>query len=128
MWHYLKFSIDDRPLCVVTRPIVWLVIASAIAGVCGILSGVAYGAFRDSFHFAIEFGLRLAGAGAVAGFVMGLWSGLDRLNWPEEEWGGPSKPRRLLPLVKVNSQSSRQLMSTKLIDSKLPDMVSRNGC
>jgi hypothetical protein len=106
MWHYLKLAFDSRPLCVVTRPLAGLVIAGVLAGVCGLLGGFAQSAFQDSLSIAIKCGSRLAGAGAVAGFVMGFWSGLDRLNWPEDEWDGPKKPSRLLPLVKVHSEPS----------------------
>jgi hypothetical protein len=102
MWHHLKFWLDSRPLCVVTRPLAGLVVAGTIAGVFGSLCGLAYGAFHDSLYFAIVDGLRLAGAGAAAGFIGGLWSGLDRLNWPVDEWDGSEKPSRLLPLVKVH--------------------------
>jgi hypothetical protein len=104
MWHHLKFCLDSRSLCVVTRPIAGLVIAGAIAGVFGLLGGLVYGAFHDSLHFAIVGGLRLAGAGVVAGFIPGLLSGLDRLNWPVDEGDRSEKPSRLLPLVKIHSE------------------------
>jgi hypothetical protein len=123
MWHHFKFCFDSRPLCVVTRPVAGLVIAGAIAGVCGLLGGLAQSAFQDSLSFAIKCGSRLAGAGAVAGFVMGFWSGLDRMNWPEDEWDGPKKPSRLLPLLQVNSESPRQPIRTTTIGSRLPEAV-----
>jgi hypothetical protein len=127
MWHYLKLAFDSRSLCVVTRPIAGLVIAGVVAGVCGLLGGFAHGAFHDSPQFAIVGGLRLAGAGAVAGFIMGLWSGSDRMKWPEDECGGPKKPSRLLPLVKVNSESPRQPIRTTLSGTRLPEAVVKKG-
>jgi len=127
MWHYLKLAFDSWPLCVVTRPLAGLLIAGVLAGVCGLLGGFAQSASQDSLNFAIKCGLRLAGAGAVAGFVMGFLSGLDRMNWPEDEWDGPKKPSRLLPLLKVNSESPRQPNRTTLIGSRLPELMSKKG-
>jgi hypothetical protein len=104
MWHYLKYSLDSQPWCVVTRPIAGLAFAGVIAGAFGLICGLAYGAVHNSFDFAIVAGLRLAGAGMVAGFVAGLWSGLDRSNCPDDEWGRAEKPNRMLPLVKAHTE------------------------
>jgi hypothetical protein len=104
MWHYLTFVFDSRPLCVVTRPLAGFVIAGVLAGVIGMIGGFTHGAFHDNLHVAIEGGFRLASAGAAAAFVMGLWSGVDRLNWPFDEWVRSETLNSLLPLVEVNAE------------------------
>jgi hypothetical protein len=101
MLTYFKICFDSPRLCLVTRPLAGLVFAGAIAGAFGLMCGLAYGAFHNSLDFAILGGLRLGGAGAVAGFVVGLLSGVDRIHWPVDAWGELEKPGRLLPLKKV---------------------------
>jgi hypothetical protein len=102
MVTYLKIWFDSRRMCLVIRPLAGLVFAGAIAGIFGLMCGLAYGAFHNSLDFAIVGGLRLGGAGVVAGFIVGVLSAVDRLNWPVGEWSELEKPSRLLPLVKTH--------------------------
>jgi hypothetical protein len=92
MWHRLKACVDSRFLGLVTRPLVGLIVTGFVAGVLGSIGGLVYGTFHNSFDFAKAGGLRLAVAGAVAGFIVGLWSALDRLTWPPDERGGSDPP------------------------------------
>jgi hypothetical protein len=124
MWHCIKFCFDSRPWCAVTRPIASLVIAGVIAGVIGLIGGYVHGLVHCDPDLSIGGGLRLSGSGAVAGFVMGMWSGWDRLSWPKEEWGHPENLSRSLPRAKMNTEPPTCIPSK---GSNRPRAVLKNG-
>jgi hypothetical protein len=117
-WYFI-------PSCLIVRPFVAAATAAILAGVLGAFGGLVYGAIHGSLSFAVETGIRLAGAGAVAGFIVGLWSGWDRLTWPIDEWAGWQVPARTQPLVREHLQPPESAAVARDSKSKNSTRLSR---
>jgi membrane-associated protease RseP (regulator of RpoE activity) len=100
MWNYIKIWLDSRLLGLVTRPLAALILASLAFGLVGLVGGIVYDVLHNSSGHAFVAGVRLASAGAAAGFVVGLMNALDRLTWPEDKPGESEKPILTLPRSK----------------------------
>jgi hypothetical protein len=100
-WYYL----DRRPFCVVTRPLLGLLLGGAGGGAFGALAGLVYGALHGVPAFAIAAALHAAFAGAVAGLLMGVCSAVDRATWPGQGQDGSGESSS--PGPSINGHTER---------------------
>jgi hypothetical protein len=97
MWNCMKTWLDSRLLGLVTRPLAALIVASLATGVAGLVGGIVYDVLHNTSGHAFMAGVRLASAGAAAGFVAGLQNAMDRLTWPEDKRRGLEGPTLIPP-------------------------------
>jgi hypothetical protein len=78
MWDRAKVLLDWAPFYPVVRPLAGVVLGLFVGGLYGALCGALHAALRSTPALFLGWFLPAAGAGATAGFIMGVYSMLDR--------------------------------------------------
>jgi hypothetical protein len=92
-----KVLLDRAPFYAVTRPLAGAAVGAAVGGLYGALCGACYAVLWGSLPVVFGLALHGAGAGAVAGFLMGLWSAADRAACGPAALPEPKPPRTAEP-------------------------------
>jgi hypothetical protein len=92
MGEWAKVLLDRAPYYGVTRPLSGAALGAGAGGLYGALSGSLYGALHGTLALIGPWGLVAVAAGAIAGFLMGVCSALDRAANRRDFAGEPRLP------------------------------------